>query len=240
MDYNHINMKPIIISIDGNIGSGKSSIVRYLKKNFTNFLEHKHNNIKVCFLDEPVDVWESIIDNNDNKNIIEKFYENNNKYAFAFQMMAYISRLKLLKNAIKENYDIIITERSILTDKNIFTKMLYNSGDINEIENQIYNKWFDEFSECIQNIKYIYIKTNPDICFTRVVERNRLGENISLSYLKNSHYFHEIWLNSVDLIEQGKVLVIDGNEKTNTSLFIKNNFYDKIIDNIYNFIKIEI
>ena len=155
-------------------------------------------------------------------------------------MMAYISRLKLLKNAIKENYDIIITERSILTDKNIFTKMLYNSGDINEIENQIYNKWFDEFSECIQNIKYIYIKTNPDICFTRVVERNRLGENISLSYLKNSHYFHEIWLNSVDLIEQGKVLVIDGNEKTNTSLFIKNNFYDKIIDNIYNFIKKEI
>ena len=49
-----------------------------------------------------------------------------------------------------------------------------------------------------------------------------------------------IYLNSVDLIEQGKVLLIDGNEKTNTSLFINNNFYDKIIDNIYNFIKIEI
>ena len=32
-----MNMKPIIISIDGNIGSGKSSIVRYLKKTFQIF-----------------------------------------------------------------------------------------------------------------------------------------------------------------------------------------------------------
>jgi uridine kinase len=30
--------KPLIISIDGNIGSGKSTIIKYLQCNFENFL----------------------------------------------------------------------------------------------------------------------------------------------------------------------------------------------------------
>jgi len=34
---------------------------------------------------------------------LEKFYENNEKYAFQFQMMAYISRLSIMKSAIKKN-----------------------------------------------------------------------------------------------------------------------------------------
>ena len=35
----------------------------------------------MCFLQEPIDEWETIVDF-DNKNIITKFYENNEKYAF--------------------------------------------------------------------------------------------------------------------------------------------------------------
>ena len=37
----------IIISIEGNIGSGKSSVIEKLKKNYPNFY----------YLQEPVDVW---------------------------------------------------------------------------------------------------------------------------------------------------------------------------------------
>ena len=64
-------------------------------------------------------------------------------------MMAYISRLNKLKEAIdslklKENA-VIVTERSLMTDKFVFAKMLYDEKKIEKIEYNIYNKWFDSF-----------------------------------------------------------------------------------------------
>jgi deoxyadenosine/deoxycytidine kinase len=96
----------MLFSIEGNIGSGKSTIIRALKKEFDTI-----SNIPVVFVDEPVKQWESI-QNEEGKNMIELFYGNQSRYGFAFQMMAYISRLALLQEAIRENPNaIIITER---------------------------------------------------------------------------------------------------------------------------------
>ena len=72
---------PVIISYEGNIGAGKSTFVELLKT----VLEEK--NIK--FIQEPVDEWDQIKDSN-GKTMIEKYYGNQKKYAFSFQMMAYI------------------------------------------------------------------------------------------------------------------------------------------------------
>ena len=72
-----------IYSIEGNIGSGKSTLVNMLKI-------EQENNKNIVFMDEPVCIWESIKDK-EGTNIIEKFYGNTPKYAFSFQMMAYIS-----------------------------------------------------------------------------------------------------------------------------------------------------
>ena len=227
--------KPIIISFDGNIGSGKSSAVQYFKQNFEKFCNLKTHHYKVCFLDEPVEQWEFIIDVQDGKNAIQKFYENNEKYAFPFQMMAYISRLSLFKQALKEDYDIIFTERSMFTDKHVFAQMLYDNKKMNTIEYQIYLKWFDEFLETINNIKTVYIRTSPEICEKRVLKRARLGENIPLAYLKDCHHYHDRWLNDIGRIEKGNVLIIDGNEETNTSVFIENNYYEELMDKVYKF-----
>ena len=227
--------QPIIISFDGNIGSGKSSVMKYFEKYFEKYCNLKTYHYKVCFLQEPVSVWENIIDKNDGKNVIEKFYENNEKYGFAFQMMAYISRLSLLKEALNQNYDIIFTERSVFTDRNVFAKMLYDTKMINEIEYQIYNKWFDEFSDCIKKMKIVYIRTTPQISEKRVLKRNRTGESISLFYLQNCHNYHDNWLYSPDLLEKGNVLVIDGNEETNTNIYINNKYYDNLMEKVYNF-----
>ena len=227
--------KPIIISFDGNIGSGKSSAVQYFKQNFDKFCNLKTYHYKVCFLDEPVEQWEFIIDVEDGKNAIQKFYEDNEKYAFPFQMMAYISRLSLFKQALKQDYDIIFTERSMYTDKHVFAQMLYDNKKMNTIEYQIYLKWFDEFLETINNIKTVYIRTSPEICEKRVLKRARLGENIPLSYLKDCHYYHDRWLNNPCKIEQGNVLIIDGNEETNTSVFIENKYYEELMDKVFKF-----
>ena len=106
-----------IISIEGNIGSGKSTILKSLKK-------HLCNNNNIIFIQEPVDQWENIKDKEGNT-ILKKFYENQKEYSFAFQMMAYISRLSVLKIAIENNPEaIIITERCLNTDRFVFAKML--------------------------------------------------------------------------------------------------------------------
>ena len=73
-----------IISIEGNIGSGKTTLLQNLKNKYK-------NNPQVIFLKEPVDEWNNIKDSN-GTTILEKFYLDQEKYSFAFQMMAYISR----------------------------------------------------------------------------------------------------------------------------------------------------
>ena len=60
-----IEKTPIIISFDGNIGSGKSTIVDYFQHHFPKFCNLKTYHYKMCFLDEPVNQWESIVDISD-------------------------------------------------------------------------------------------------------------------------------------------------------------------------------
>ena len=84
-------------------------------------------------------------------------------------------------------------------------------------------------------MKIVYIRTTPQISDNRVKKRARTGESIPLSYLQNCHYYHDIWLYSPDQIEKGIVLVIDGNEETNTSIFINNKYYDCLMDKVFDF-----
>tara|TARA_Y100000817_G_C16848350_1_gene541007 strand:- start:1185 stop:1841 length:657 start_codon:yes stop_codon:yes gene_type:complete len=192
------NHQTTIISVEGNIGSGKSTLVEELRKMYA-------GTPHICFLQEPVDIWNTIKDH-DGTTMLTKFYSNAQKYSFAFQMMAYISRLSLLKNALKNNYDVIVVERSMYTDKKVFAKMLYDAKNIEEVEYQIYHKWFDEFIEDIPPLKIIYVKTSPEVAHQRVQKRGREGENIPLEYLRNCHKYHEDWLDHVD-----EKLLIDGN-----------------------------
>jgi thymidine kinase len=195
-----------IISIDGNIGSGKSTLLSNLKEYFK-------ENSNIVFLKEPVDEWENIKDKN-GKTILQNFYENQQKYSFSFQMLAYISRLNILKKAIENNPNaIIITERSLHTDKMVFAKMLYNDNFMNSIEYQIYLNLFDTFAAEYPIHKIIYVDTNPNICFERIKKRSRTGEsNIPLDYLNNLDKYHHnmIDLDSNDCICKNS-LYLDGN-----------------------------
>jgi deoxyadenosine/deoxycytidine kinase len=230
-----------IISIEGNIGSGKSTLLANLKKHFA-----KETNI--IFLREPVDEWSNIKDEN-GVTILEKFYTDQNKYAFSFQMMAYISRLKLLKDTITEiknkqykdknrvNY-FVITERSLYTDKMVFAKMLYDSGKIENINYQIYLNWFNAFAGEFHVNKIIYVRTQPEICHQRISIRSREGEdNIPLDYLKSCNVYHEVMLdkNSNECICKNQV-ILDGNHNIYENEEILNEWIKKIeniIINIY-------
>lgn len=200
----------IIIAIEGNIGSGKSTMVDFLKSQYNNKILFGR---KVVFLQEPVKQWQEI--NSDGETILEKFYANQEKWAFSFQMMAYISRLDILRKAVKENPNgIIFTERSLFTDKNVFAQMLYDDKKINEIDFQIYNKWFHSFTEEVPISGIVYIKTDPETCCARVEKRARKGESIPLEYLTQCSLYHDNWIINKEP-ESIRValskLVLDGN-----------------------------
>jgi len=192
-----------ILSLEGNIGSGKSTFNKALEEYFNN----KANccGLKICFLLEPVDIWNTIKDN-DGRTMIECYYADQERYAFPFQMMAYITRLHILREEYKKGYDIIFTERCLFTDQNVFAKMLYDDGKIGEVEYQIYNKWFIEFIAEFPEIEYVYMKTSPEVALSRIIKRARLGENIPLEYLKRCHDYHEEWL-----AQYSNKCVLDGN-----------------------------
>ena len=201
----------IIVSIEGNIGSGKSTLLANLRNNYK-------DDANIVFLKEPVDEWEKITDEN-GVTILEKFYADQEKYSFSFQMMAYVSRLKVLRDELKnikfseDKKTIIITERSLYTDKMVFAKMLYDSGKIEYINYQIYLSWFDTFSEEFPVHKIVYVKTCPEKCYSRVHKRSRDGEeNIPLDYLINCSKYHNDMLDmsSSECVCKNQ-LVLDGN-----------------------------
>lgn len=219
-----------IVSIEGNIGSGKSTLLENLRN-------HYSKDVHTIFLREPVDDWEKIKDSEGNT-MLKKFYADQEKYSFAFQMMAYISRLKILRDTVENitnktilvknrlqqemmiNYDeeenyfklpqyVIITERSLYTDKNVFAKMLHDQGKIEDVCYQIYLNWFEEFAKDFPINYSVYVNTEPEKCYERIHKRAREGEEvIPLDYLKSCHNYHEEFLDENKGINK---LVLDGN-----------------------------
>lgn len=217
----------IIISIDGNIGSGKSTLLKNLK-------EFYKDNKKIIFLKEPVDEWNEIKDEN-GITILEKFYSDKKKYAFPFQMMAYISRYKILNEELEKNKDcILITERSIYTDKLVFARMLYETKDIDEISYKIYNQWFDTLSKNLKIDKLVYVDTKSEICQERIIKRNREGENeISIDYLNKCEIYHQFMVNKKcdDCICHNQ-LILDGS----LDIYEDENNKNKMIEQVDDFI----
>jgi deoxyadenosine/deoxycytidine kinase len=207
-----MNCEIQLVSIEGNIGSGKSTLLANLRKHFD-------GNHRVVFLKEPVDEWEQIKDQS-GVTMLEKFYADQEKYSFPFQMMAYISRLKLLRetylrqlNSTEKTQIIVITERSLFTDKLVFAKMLYDTGKIEHINYQIYLKWFHTFADDFPIHKIIYVQTAPEVCHARIGKRSREGEdNIPLDYLVACNQYHENMLDksSSECVCQEQ-LVLNGN-----------------------------
>lgn len=182
-------MTPKIFSVEGNIGAGKTTIIENLQKLYA-------NNPDVIFIREPVDVWQTIVDEN-GETILAKFYANPAKYAFTFQVMAYSTRLSMLRKIIKENPNCktIICERSLDADKNIFAKMLHDDGLIDEVSHQIYKRFYGEFIDEYPLEGVVYIDADAEICRNRITKRAREGEEtVALDYLKKCQRYHEEWL----------------------------------------------
>jgi len=188
-------MSHIIISLDGNIGAGKSTLLQEIR----NKLHDVH------IVDEPVSQW-SELKNAKGKSLLELFYEDKNRWSYTFQNCALLTRLKNIQKAV-ENIDttisspqVIITERSVLTDKHVFAEMLYDAGNIDPLEWELYESWFNVFGKKYPVRAIIYVSTSSGTSKERINTRNRTGEeSIDLEYLDALDRQHKKWIKNTNI-----------------------------------------
>ena len=195
----------MLIYIEGNIGSGKSTLIKLIKSDF---------NLGIYFVDEPVKEWLALDDNN-GKNILQYFYDDISRYGFMFQINASITKVENIKKIFLEPYyshklSTVLAERSIFSDRYCFAENLYDNQKMETIEWNLYTNYFNWITNSFPNIVpdgYIYIKTDPKICHKRIHKRDRKEETtISLEYLTELDMKHNKWLDNTEI----QVCIIDG------------------------------
>lgn len=150
-------------------------------------------------MEEHVNVWMNLCDSSSNT-ILRLYYDDPQRYSFTFQITAFMSRLKLLKKTLEEtsNAKLIITERSLQSDYEIFVKMMKKYNYMNDIEYEIYNYIYKDFVyKKLHGI--IYVNTEFNTCLNRIQMRNRNGESIDVSYLESCEIFHKQWIDSLKI-----------------------------------------
>ena len=204
--------------IEGNVGTGKSTFLQKLKE------------VGLDVIFEPVDIWTSI-KNDNGKTLLEEFYNDQKRYAYTFQSIAFRTRVQNIENS-KVN---TVIERSIFTDRNVFAKTCYENGMMNEIEWNDYTSWFDWLATSFNiNPKgYIYLRASPDISYDRIKKRSRSGEEtIPFDYLNELHNKHENWL-----LDEPNVLILDVNEDFENNSGKLNDMIEKVYDFINSGVK---
>jgi deoxyadenosine/deoxycytidine kinase len=194
--------QPLLVSIEGNIGAGKSTLINALRKRSSGW----------SIIDEPVGVWEAV-KNERHETLLEVFYKDRRRWSYTFQSCALLSRFQNIERAIqsKSKKDwadepgrherIFITERCLDTDFNVFTKMLNDEGSIDMLEFDIYQRLFQHLrANSAPLAGIIHVDTNPTECMRRIKARSRGGEDgISLEYLQSLDKYQRLWIESTSV-----------------------------------------
>lgn len=189
-------MKPILISIEGGIGGGKSTLMEQLRTMYPEW----------HFIDEPLDTW-TALKTEDGETLLAAFYRDIGRWAYTFQNCALLSRAQNIKKAIDawrdeceysetaRRQNVFVTERCLETDFNVFAQMLREDGKLNGIEWDLYKQWYRMLEGTCAVSALVYVDTPPDICDQRIKMRARDGEGtISMDYLRNLDKYHRQWI----------------------------------------------
>ena len=162
-----------IYSLEGNIGAGKTTILKMIAKNFEN----------VAFVEEPVNQWTNLNGND----LLKCFYENPDRWGYSFEFYSMLTKLKnLVMAAIYSDKPIIVIERSLVSNK-VFIDISKKLGKLTPMEYKMLMVTYDFYLKNIypELSGIIYINTPVDICVQRIAKRNRNGEcEIDKGYLE--------------------------------------------------------
>jgi deoxyadenosine/deoxycytidine kinase len=180
----------MIITIDGNIGSGKTSVLNYLHKTY-----------KIPIDLEPVESWNSYL---------TKLYDDSSD-VFKFQVRIWLDRCWIQEKSDKIT---VLMERSPYFIRDTFISCAYDSKLISQHERDILldlHKKTDTIWSCNT---YIYLRSKPENCYRRIKKRNRLCEkNITEEYINTLHRYHEnTYTNAIN--NNMNIIVIDVDDKS--------------------------
>jgi deoxyadenosine/deoxycytidine kinase len=210
--------------IEGNIGSGKSTLCRLLNE----ILE----DVEVIY--EPVEKWRSMKDDESGINILEAFYKDQSRWSYSLQTYTFLTRIYEILKPQDKKYRFV--ERSIYTDKFIFAKSLLDTGKMTSLEWNMYCDWFtwlsdESYKKIDKPSGFIYIRADPEISFQRMMKRERSEEKcVPIEYLKTISKYHDDWLMSDEY--RDNVLVIDVNNDFEND----EKFMSEIKNKILNFV----
>ena len=189
-----------IISIDGLIGCGKSSLMG-------NIIANGINGKKVHHTFEPVDLWR-----NDSRyggiNVLDEYYSNSDKYGLAFQVYAAQTFLDVTKKelALMEPDSILIQDRCALSGLYQFMPML----DIPVYASESLKSMVETSLGSAKPSIFIYVKVSVGTAQKRVMKRNR-SEELGIANDYQEKLKHNIELMMEAMIAKGiRVIVLDG------------------------------
>lgn len=193
--------------IEGNIGAGKSTFLKIIR-----------DYLNVQVVPEPCAQWQNV--GQGAENLLEKFYADAPRWAYSFQNYAFVTRIMAQEQQAKINdYPVQILERSIYSDRYCFAKNCFELGMMTEIEWRQYDDWFAWLADTytVKPSGFIYLRTDPDICYQRLLKRNRSEESaVPLNYLHKLHDKHDQWLvhkhDVADYLRNTPVLILNCNK----------------------------
>lgn len=192
-----------IISLNGNIGAGKSTIMDRLRD------MRDENGGKVFeWIPEPIEEWTPWL------NI---FYGDKARYSYSFQLKVLLhqmERYEYIQGCWErgEIVDNVLFERDPIVAHHVFAQSLYEEGHIHDLEMSVYREFYDRKFHWVPG-HAIYLRATPEKCMERMVERARGSElgGVTLDYLNALHEKHERLFISPGG-HYGKVTVVDANQ----------------------------
>ncbi len=154
-------MKYTFVTIEGNIGAGKTTLTHLLAKHFNARL------VLEQFADNP---------------FLPKFYENPKQFAFPLELFFMAERFKQLKELIQQK-DLF---QSVTISDYLFTKcLLFAKVNLSEDEFRLYQRLFDiMYQQLVQPDILIYLHAPVHKLQQNIKKRNRSYEqNIPDDYL---------------------------------------------------------
>ena len=183
-----------IYALEGNIGSGKTTIMKIISNHFKD----------VEFIEEPVKQWQDL----GGMNLLDSFYSDPKRWGFSFEFFSMLTKIEALLKAAESDKPIIIIERSIFSNR-VFMDLSKELGKLDTMEYcmliNTYNFYLAHVYPQISGV--IYLDTPVDECIKRITRRNRGEEcTIEKSYLEAIKNKMDEMCNSSTMI----VIRIDG------------------------------